>query len=424
MQFTSTSRTATAAVVLVAAFALLPACGGEFGLPAYQGEGLPYPVSMTPDPGGRWLYVVGANFDRQYRGGVVSVLDTHTNTFVKTGRAEVPTHAAGLALHARPDGSERLYVASRDDDSISLIDVVTDGTEAPRLDCGQGAGALKPCADSHRFGGDQTGDLDIGLDPIELVVDPAPSGDETLVTVVATSDGQVTVISPYGKSDDDASGARVLDQIHLGSGLSAVATSPLTGRTYVADARLNRLYNHSLLPVLDEKTGGRTGWAIDRKATIVLPRASSGEYARGMALSLDHSRLYIAYRSPNALLIVDIAPSETGAPANALVDTIGLGGRPAQVAVAPTGPQGKERVYVSCFGSDDIWVVDPGLRAVVDVIALKHSPYGIAAMKVTDSANPQGLWRLYAGLFSRHEVVAIDIDPQAASPHAVLATIR
>ncbi len=405
--------------------ALLIACGGEFGLPPYDGDGVRYPVSMAADPSGRWLYVVGANFDRQHRGGIVRVLDTQAGAWIKGGAVEVPSHAAGIVLQANAgvDGAHRLFVSARDDDSISAIDILGGDKGAPTLDCGQPAADLGPCDSGHRIGGDLETDPDVGADPVETGLIAAPNGTGTLMHVVATGDGRVTLVDPQSEADAKGLSPKILDHMQLGAGLSALATSPLTGRTYVADARLNRLYTHDIELTTDADTGEATGWAIDRQDTLVLPRASGGEYARGMTLSTDGSRLYIAYRSPNALLIVDIAPTGSGAPANALVDTIGIGGRPAQVVVAPTGPKGRERIYVSCYGTDDIWVVDPELRAVVDVFELVHSPYGMAVVAVPDGTGGQ-LWRLYTGLFTRHEVVALAIDPSDKVQGAVVDTIQ
>lgn len=419
------SRPVLSLTLIGAVVSILAACGGEFGVPAYDGDGLRYPVSMVADPSGQWVYVVGANFDRLHSGGIVRVLDTAQNTWVVEGSVEVPSHAAGILLQpgGGTAGGHRLYVAAREDDSVSVIDVKASASGPPTLDCGQPAGALGTCAGDRRIGGDQKDDPDVGADPVQVELVPAPDGSGLFLQVVATGDGRVTLVNPQNKTSGAGVTAKILDHMELGSGLSALVTSPLTGRTYVADSRLNRLYTHGLSQALDD-TGATTGaWTIDRQDTIALPRATGGEYARGMTLSLDGSRLYIAYRSPNALLVVDVAPGDSGAPANLLLDTIGLGGRPAQVVVAPTGPDGRERIYVSCYGTDDIWVVDPVLRSVVDVFQLVHSPYGMAVVPVPDA---QGVvkWRLYAGLFTRHEVVAIDIDPSAAKPGAVLATIK
>ena len=414
----------------IALTAMLAGCSAEIGLPAYTDKGVRYPIALAAEPSGRWLYAIGANFDRQYRSGILRVLDTNTNTFNDNLRLEVPNYAAGLWHEpvAKPtvDGpSSHLYVTTRDDDAIAVYDIRDHGVAPPSLDCGQPSGQIGPCAKGHLIGGDKAVDLDIGDDPVALSIHPSPDRSSSLLHVAAASDGQVSLLELASNANDGAhKEAQLLDSTELGAGLSAVLTSPVTGRTYVADTRLHKLHNHTLVAMQDSKTGVRTGYKIEQHAAVALPQATGTEFSRDMTLSLDGSRLYIAYRSPNAMLIVDIAPTAKGDPANKLVGVVGIGGRPASVVVAPTGPGGQERAYIACFGTDDIWVVDPALRTVVDTIRLPHSPYALVPVQVPDADGGASRWRLYAGLFSKHEVAVLDIDPDSPNPHKQLAMVR
>ncbi|MEY3013913.1 MAG: hypothetical protein RIT45_2648 [Pseudomonadota bacterium] len=412
-------RLARPSLLLLAALAASAAsgCSEEYDLPADPSAGVRYPVAMAADPSGRWLYVVGANFDRAYHGGVVRVIDTASDTYVAAQKVEVPSFASAAVLDVEPaaDGSMRrtLLVASREDDSVTAIDVRVgaDATVAPDLDCGNGTGTLKTCAASHRVGGDETGDLDIGEDPAAIALEQRPDGARVL-HVVATADGQVT---PLRLSFPEAGGVTALadDQIGLGSGLAAVLHAPLVGRTYVSDARANRLHAYDVTP------GEDGALQIQTFAGVTLPSAASTEFGRGIALSSDEGRLYVAYRNPNALLVVDVAPTPSGEPHDTLGDVIGLGGRPAQLAVAPVGPGGRDLVFVACHGTDDIWVVDPALRRVVDVIRLPHSPYAITVVDVPG----KGL-QLYTALFSTHQVLRVPLTPGADGRFTVAETIE
>ncbi len=395
-------------------------CTGEFDLPAYDGKGLRYPLALAVDPSQRYVYAVGANFDRAHHGGVVSAIDTKTDTYVQAGRAEVPSFAAGLLLDVDLDPSgalrRRLYVPARDDDSVTVLDVQSEGAGTssegpPRLACGRSEAGLGTCSASHRIGGENVGDLDLGQDPVAVGLQRLP-GDAVVLHVAAVSDGRVTALA---LSDAAGGGvkAKTLTSLTLGFGLSSLVVADLSGRVYVGDSRANRLHAYGLDP------DGKGGWQPTSAAGVGLPRATSSEFGRGAALSSDGGRLYVAYRSPNALLVIDVAPSATGEPRDVLVDVIGLGGRPAQVAVAPVGPGGRDFVYVACFGSDDIWVVDPELRRVVEVIRLEHSPYGLAIADVPGRGR-----LLYAAIFSRHRVAVIPIDEGAAERHQVVARIE
>lgn len=404
-------------VLATAVASLFAGCAEEFVLPSDPSSGVRYPVAMAADPSGRWLYVVGANFDRSYHGGMVRVLDTEKGTWVAAAKAEVPSFASAMVLdvQALADGSTRktLLVAAREDDSVTAIAVQPGAaaTDAPSLSCGLPVGAVGLCAASHRIGGDESGDLDIGEDPSAIALEQRPDGSRIL-HVVATADGQVTPVALDFAETGGVSGT-ISDTIGLGSGLAAVLHAPLTGRTYISDARANRLHAIGVTP---DEAGDLQ---IQTFAGVTLPSASSSEYGRGVALSSDEGRLYLGYRNPNALLVIDVAPTASGEPHDTLADVIGLGGRPAQVAVAPVGPGGRDLVFVSCHGTDDIWVVDPALRRVVDVIRLPHSPYAIAVVDV-----PGKGMQLFAALFSTHRLLRIPLAAGASGRYEVAETIE
>jgi hypothetical protein len=406
----------TMSVLVALCFTTFAGCADEPPLPAYRGDGVCFPVAMRADPVGRYLFVAGANFDRAFRAGVVRVFDTATNTYLPKS-IEIGSFASSLVVQARvsKDGkpAHRVLVASRDDDAVTTIDVTRAGAGLPTLGCNGSAKGTCPqkCADAARFGGDGEEDLDIGDDPIEMSLAADPLGVGDLLHVVGTANGKVAVVR-MEDLDDGAIKVTAIDATNHLPGISDAVTSPLTGRTYISNSRSSLLANYSVLAASSNAsktaqsadTSVAASYEIKTHASIALPSAGGGEYGRAMALSSDASRLYLAYRNPNALVIVDIAPGLTGEPANKLLAVVGLGGSPARVAVAPTGPKGRDLVYVSCFGSDDIWIVDPTLRAVRGVVRLPHSPYTLAV--VADSA---GQYALYASLFSRHTLVRVPL---------------
>ena len=422
-RFPATALAKWFAIALVAPLLASPlsGCNDEIGLPAYTGTGVRYPTALVADPSGRYVYVVGANFDRGNRGGIVSVRDTVAGGWADGGRVEVPTYASGITLQADAlgAGKHRLFVPSREDDSISVIDVTPVAGAAPVLGCGAPANDIGPCGDAWRIGGLEKGDLNVGQDPVSVTLAPGHDGQSLLLHVAASVGGR---LSTFGVKDGPGGGvvATALPAFTpggTGASPSALLRSPLSGRIYVADVRRNAIYAYQL----DATTSAsETAWSVRLHNPIAgLPVASGSEFSRSMALSADGGRLYVAYRNPNALLIIDTAPDATGQPIDSHVDTIGLGGRPAQVVLAPTGPGGRELAYVSCFGTDDIWVVDPEARSVVAVVRLPHSPYGLAVANV-----PGRGWTLYTGLFSQHRIAVIDLDEGDPERHQVSAFIE
>ena len=198
---TSPVRLASVATLVLATFAL--GCGGETGLPAYDGKGVRYPTALVAAPSGKYVYVVGANFDRTHRAGVVRVLDTVAGTWVAGTFVEVPTYASGITLQpdAAGPGSHRLFVPSRENDSISVIDVSA-ANGGVDLSCGT-PGKNGTCADEWRIGGAEKTDLNIGQDPVAVTLEPGRSGQPLLMHVAASVGGR---LSTFGLKDRDGGG--------------------------------------------------------------------------------------------------------------------------------------------------------------------------------------------------------------------------
>ncbi len=409
-------KTIRLVALLLLAVCGFAACNEEPGLPAETGVAPRFPIAMVaqPAPYGRFVYVAGANFDRKYRAGVLRVIDTATDRWLQNADGtplglEIPGYAGGMALQPRPlpaagtatslaeaaSSVARIFTTARDDDSVTIIDI--GGSSTPTLDCGIRT-SLGVCNENHRIG--DMGIDAVGADPIAVSVASAPNGHVRLHTI-ATTDGRLAVfdLNP-ALGLGQAVTWTALDAASLNAGLADIVTSPLTGRTYVSDSRSNQIRAYTMQPsgIADKP------WKIVQDPAIVLPAGASRDYGRGMALSSDASKLYLAYRSPTALLVVDIAPGPTGVPHHVVEDIIPLGEKPGQIVVTPTGPQGRDWLYISCFGEESVWVIDPQTRQTVKVIKMQlqfhdtlwlGEPYGMTAAFV-----PKKGWTLYVGLFA------------------------
>lgn len=401
------------AVLLVAFATMLGGCGENVGLPADPGTSIRYPISLVTAPDGRSVYVAGANFDRKYRAGILRRVDTATDKLIGTG-LEVPGYAGGLAMQlAEPatpaaaitptDAPLRLLLTSRDDDGLSLIDV------GATLTCGD-HDSEGHCDAKHRYGHADSS-APIGNDPVGIDVIRWPGRPGFWrVTVASNGTGKVTVLQM-----DAAGKLTLIGTASFGAGLSHVKTVPATGWTYITDMLAPQLH---VVHVEPDATA-TSGFRVVAEPSLVLPSLSTGDFTRGMAVSSDGSRLYVADRSPRGLLEIDVSRDGGGVPRNALVSVVPVGPKPAEVVVAPTGPGGRDLAYVTCFGDDAIWIVDPSLRQVVGVIRLPHGPYGIAVANVPASSSHSGGWTLYAGLFARHAVAVVPIDPAAPDRYTV-----
>ena len=378
---------------------LLAGCGAEGSPPQDEEPRVRYPIGLAADPSGARVYAVGANFDRKYRAGVLRAIDTATDRFVADAVQEVPGFAGGLALQVVDGQPPRLVVPARGDDSVSLIRIGS----SPPFSCG--ADDVGRCNPSYRLSNDKTSSSGIGVgdDPIGVFVEPLGGGAARL-HVVATSDGQVTVVDLAAAPTATAGAAAppvaaaLVDRFTLVTGLSAVVAAPLSGRSYVTSSRSRLLRVYRIGALNDAKKP----YGAILEPSIELPASRSRDFGRGMALSADGSRVYVAWRSPDALVVLDVAPNRAGVPRNAVVDVIGIGREPAQVALATLAPD-REIAYVSCFGEDAVWAVDVQQRAVVGVMRLAFAPHALSAVKT-----PAG-WKLYATLFEAHTIVALPL---------------
>lgn len=405
-------RGVAGALLLVALGAgLLAGCTDDSLLPAAPAGVLRYPIALQADPSGKYVYVAGANFNRQFRAGEIRILDTENEVWLRD-RQEIPSFCGELTLYPGEAGaSTRLLATARDDDSLTSVAVEADAQGKPSLSCGKLTSTGR-CAADHRAGADEdktVGDDPMGVDVAEL------DADHLRITTVGTSDGRV-IVRQVNKADTTLKGS-VIGSFDFGSGLHSVVTSPLTGWTYISDLRSSNLYAFTVdrTGAIDSTTG-LAAWQVTNQGVLTLPSNGNSDHGRGMALSSDKGRLYIAWRSPAALAVLDIAPGPTG-PRNQLIDLIGLGNRPSTVAVAPTGPNGRDLVYVSNFGDDRIWVVDPDTREIRDLIAVPGSPYSIAVANV-----PGKGWTLYAGLFTSSAVAVVPLEVPLPSAAVRLVT--
>ncbi len=412
---TTSTAWKTWAVGAIALFAA--ACGEQEGLPADNSAGVRYPIALTATPDGRQVLAVGANFDRKFRAGSIGILDTATQKW--QGKiSETEGFAGGAALQLSAVAGEpplRLLVSSREHDSLAVMDVTPAAGSIGSLSCG-GIDSNGRCGSSHHYGAlNET--PTVGDDPMGIEVLPWGALGWR-VNVAATLDGRVSVLRL-----DAAGQIKVVGTTGFGSGLSHIRTVTKTGRTYISDNKAPQLHVFRL----DPDVSSTSGWKVVPEASVNLPASSARDYGRGMALSGDGARLYVASRSPSGLLIVDVAPDSAGVPRNAVTAVIALVGKPSEVAVAPTGTGGQELVYISCFGDDSVWVVDPWLRSVVDVIRLPHAPYALTAVDVPgldpSTGAPRG-WTLYAGLFARHAIAAVPLKPGHPKRHQLSALLE
>jgi hypothetical protein len=156
--------------------------------------------------------------------------------------------------------------------------------------------------------------------------------------------------------------------------------------------------------------------AVTISETIAVDATDSGDNQRGIAISPGSDRAFVVSRSPESLLVVDLTAGSDVDPSERFVAVIEIGGQPSLVRVyeeasAVLGYM----VYVMCFSDDQIYVVDPSINEVVDVISTRRGPHDL----VFDQANGVG----YLANFLESTVSVVDVDPESPRYHTILTTL-
>jgi YVTN family beta-propeller protein len=304
------------------------------------------PRSAAVSPDGRQVFVTNSWDD------TVSVIDATTQTATRT-----------IATGAEPYGvvvdraGKTLYVANRVSNDVSVIDIAT-GIERKRLMAGHGASYLAISADGSRvycthvyprIGAQRTvpqSEVTVIDTARETVAERIPiEGVAGMFHVAVSSDGRMGVVAQmrpknlvplahvehgwaFGHSltifGADAGGAIEvpLDELeHYYSLQYGVAIAPDKSRIFVTAS------GSDVVTVIDTKRllafarGRRRPFVNDLSASAnyVIARIAVGKNPRGVAMSPDGKRLYVANRMDDSLSAIDTVSNKS-------MRTIDLGG--------------------------------------------------------------------------------------------------
>jgi len=411
-----------------------------------------YPTGIALSPDQSTLFVASANSDLRYDSGTIAAfgvadvarvvrawqadrtvptdcspdqsatetLECDEAIFLRDGAGapregavvRVGNFASALAVQDKGGGNARLMVPVRGDPSITWID--WDATTRT-LGCG-GGGGLPLCDDAHRLtriGNDE--DLPALVEePYGVHADSA--GEYALVThltsgtvtlVDSPKDGPPSIVdSMSGLFASNANGAR---------GASGVAARAPGGLVYVTSRSDPRV---QLLAVAKPAVGtpflvASSYFFLD---DAVGTRGGDSGDSRGVAFGAGGDRAYLVVRNPPSLQAYDTSLDASGAPRNRLIGATDLCRQASSVLVADTGGDTGERVYVACFQSGELYVIDGRHGVEIDnVTTVGRAPYGLAA------APAEHL--LFVSNFLEDSVAVVDVDPASATYHHVLLRI-
>lgn len=141
-----------------------------------------------------------------------------------------------------------------------------------------------------------------------------------------------------------------------------------------------------------------------------------GDNQRGVAISPDGQLAYIASRSPESILVLDIAHDDYGNYVDRFVDVVEIGSGPSIVRIHsdPSYSEGYV-IYAVCFEEDRIFVIDPAVNEAFSVITTRRGPHEL----IFDSELKVG----YLVNFLESTVSVLDVDPGSPTYHQILTTL-
>ncbi len=405
------------------------------------------------------LYVASANFDRCFDQGTVMAVDLDrvgaggnelpalgaaTNTeplpieqlnLAEESRVYIQSYAGEMALWERPDASPRLFVPARaDGDFLHYIDIPEPTRLAcvgpSRDNCIEDALSLTEDVPGQQndlprapapFGVTVSNEGKVFVTHVDPADSPARSGADFQSYLVQLEGSTPSVSSadfrpltagalPVGGSHSVAIGERYL----FVSGRFSSNVRNATGRRF-------------LLRVLEKDN-------VDNLNRIIDPGVDLGfaaRDARGLALTqADASgvrRLYLAVRSPDSLVVLNVRGDEATSelPTLSLVGAVPMPDGPTQVKLVSRGPTRSVLVLVSCSAAGVVAIYDPDVGQVVAQVAvgeddrgaLEPQPFGLAVQEQGNAA------RIFVSNFGDGRVSVIDI-PDLESPQLARLVAR
>jgi YVTN family beta-propeller protein len=388
-----------------------------------------------------------------------SVIDCDETPFiVGNATVRVGNFAGGIRLLKTGAEERRLFVSVRGDPSITWMDVHLGGLRIgsepppPLLDCfDSGTKVASPpapgCHESHvLFNFSCTGRPGCNVEfptipsePFGMRLDSGALVDGTpyaRLLVSALSTGQVTLIDALGGNADSMirNVSAAFFQADSSGRHGAFALAP----QHAHDPTSSWYMTSNLQPTI----------ATFRvaNAEVIVPSISfsfGGAFAigsdvRDIQFEPGGNRAFLTENNPPSLLVLDTRTTDMrnpGQPLNQLVDIVNvcqtpshMGVRRAMVAGAPGTPARlKTDVYVVCFLSNQVMVVDPDAPGVEDTILVGRGPNEVV-FNFGDSDDPDApltppARRAFVSQYSEMSIAVIDVDPGSPTRNRMVARI-
>ncbi|ATS64888.1 surface antigen [Xanthomonas citri pv. fuscans] len=284
------------------------------------------------------------------RSGTVSVIDTHTDTVVRTLSAQGQLGKRLQQLLPGPHG--HLYLIDAEHHRLVELDSEKDAV-LRSVDIGENAEGIALSPDGKQFavcveGQNQVMLIDVAQFTVQQVIATRGQAPEHCAY---TPDGKWLLTSNEGSNDMDM----IELATHRSRGVVATSGHP-RGMAFAPDGRSVYIAQETanVVDVIDLQT---------RQRRASLP---AGVRTAGVALSADGTRLYASNGGAGTVSVIDLNT------ARALAE-IPVGQRPWNPALTPTG----DKLYVANGRSNTVSVIDTASLRELNQIPVGELPWGV-----------------------------------------------
>ena len=390
--------------------------------------------SFSPGDGG-YLYVASANYDKRYDSGALSVVKLSSvpglpavgsgglvpvefeNLGSDVAQVLIQSFAGEMAAYLKPSGEIRLFVPTRaEGDLLEIVDA---------------QGSTLTCL----HGGTNCIDPALSLTALENVGDGKPRAPEPIGVAVASSgDADVDVMVTHLKTADSppktnmnpetyvvdlsAMNPVIASTSFVSLGLVASGAGPSTSSVAIGSryAYLSARYisaSGTMIFVLDRQSKVTDPVTMRTTMTLYNPGLEASYLtleSRGVALGRNETRLYVAGRSPDSLVVANILPPSGNVPNLRVARAVSLPDGPNQVKVISRPPRGDLVVVTSSTaGVVSIYDDDVG-RLVSQIAGVGSQPFGIAVQPADPNGPHPNVARVFVSNFGDGRVAVIDVD--------------
>ena len=388
-----------------------------------------------------YLYVASANYDKRYDSGAVSVVNLSSVTGLPEvgtlpavdGGPAVPleltdlgsdvsqvliqSFAGEMAAYLMSSGGIRLFVPTRaEGDLLEIVDA---------------QGSTLTCL----HGGTNCIDPTLSLTALENVGDGKPRAPEPIGVAVSSSSENDDVFVTHLKAADSPPKTNLLQETYV---VDLSAINPVIAPSSFVSLGLTSLFGagpstssvaigsrYAYLSARYISASGTMIFVLDRQSKVTDPvtmRTAMTLYnpgleasyltleSRGVALGKNETRLYVAGRSPDSLVVANILPPSGGVPNLRVARAVSLPDGPNQVKVISRPPRGDLVVVTSSTaGVVSIYDDDVG-RLVSQINGVGSQPFGIAVQPADPGGRYPNVARVFVSNFGDGRVAVIDVD--------------